>query len=79
MRGTHNQCANICIDCKNACGGCSWSEWDSVTDKPRYEPVPGWTAERVLLKLGHRNGKPVVVHTYHITACPQFESGGRPT
>ena len=64
--------ANICIDCQNACGGCSWSEWDSDNGRPRFEPVPGWTAKRVLLNLGYADGKPRLVDTYEITACPQF-------
>lgn len=65
---------NICIDCQKACGGCSWSEADPVTGKLRFEPVPGWTAKKVLLNLGRRsgNGRKVVTETYHITACPEF-------
>lgn len=35
--------ANICFDCANACGGCSWSELDAETGLPRFAPVPGWT------------------------------------
>ena len=67
-----NRTANICIDCQNACGGCSWSAWDNDADRPRYEPVPGWTAKRVLLNLGDADGGPRFVYTYQITACPQF-------
>lgn len=64
--------ANICFDCEKSCGNCSWSEIDPETKKPRFEPVPGWTAERVKLSnyIGYRN---VPVVTYHITACPLFE------
>jgi hypothetical protein len=58
---------NICFDCQNACGGCSWSELDPETGKTRFEPVLGWTAEPVTLNLGW-----CIERTYHITACPQF-------
>lgn len=66
--------SNICFDCDNACGDCSWSEVDPETGKPRFEPVPGWTAEKVTLNLGRGRTD----ETYHITDCPQFrKSGGR--
>jgi hypothetical protein len=67
--------ANICIDCKKACGGCSWSAVDPKTGKIRFEPVPGWTAEAVLLKLGAYGSRKYerLTDTYHITACPEFE------
>ena len=50
---------NICIDCQNATGGCSWSM--------DFEPVKGWTAEK-------RNYKyhDLVVDTYYVTQCPLF-------
>ena len=62
---------NICFDCQKACGDCSWSEIDPATKHPRFEPVPGWTAEKVLLRIDHGHGG-FGVETYHITACPQF-------
>lgn len=62
--------ANICIDCKNACGGCEWSEIDPITKHPRFEPVPGWTAKPVLLTAS-RHGQEVT--TFRITACPKFD------
>lgn len=69
-----NNRANICIDCNRACGGCSWSEVDPVTDKIRFEPVPGWTAEPVYKQIGTKGrGKRQIVDTYRITACPLFE------
>lgn len=37
--------SQLCWDCANACGGCSWSGIDPVTHKPRFEPVPGWKAK----------------------------------
>lgn len=63
---------NICFDCQKACGGCSWSALDFVTLKPKFEPIPGWTATKVTLKTGHP-GKPYAyTTTYHITQCPEF-------
>lgn len=62
--------ANICIDCKNACGDCEWSEIDPITKHPRFAPVPGWTAKEVLLATS-RHGREVT--TYRITACPKFK------
>lgn len=59
---------NICFDCQKACGGCSWSEIDPDTEKPRFQPVEGWTAEPVMMFL--YEGKRI--QTYHITACPEF-------
>lgn len=64
---------NICFDCKKACGKCSWSAVDPDTGKLKYEPVPGWTAEKVLYVSGWSNGKPCHTETYHITDCPLFE------
>ena len=71
--------ANICIDCKKACGGCSWSEVDPATGKVRFEPVPGWTAEEVPLMLSQSGGGYKKIETtYKITACPEFEPDERP-
>lgn len=56
--------ANICFDCQNACGGCSWSE--------KFEPVPGWTAKKVTQKTHLHKGAVRWIETYHITACPEF-------
>ena len=55
--------ANICFDCENAVCGCSWSR--------SFEPVPGWTAEKVIIEQVYRKG---FLESYHITACPQFVS-----
>ena len=65
---------NICIECENACGNCSWSAVDPDTGKVLFEPIPGWTAKKVLLNYGRRNykGKKIYDETYHITDCPQF-------
>lgn len=68
--------ANICFDCDRACGGCSWSEWDPETKRPRFKPVPGWTAKKSIVRnTATKNGKSkrVPQETYHITACPLFK------
>lgn len=65
--------ANICFSCRKACGRCSWSGIDPVTKKPRFEPVPGWTAKKVFVKSWSKGHKLEYVETYHITACPEFE------
>lgn len=67
--------ANICVHCKNAFGGCSWSEVDPNTKKVRFEPVPGWTACKRVLMDYRVAGKRRIIETYHITACPQFVRG----
>lgn len=58
---------NICFQCQKACGGCSWSGINPETGKPRFEPVPGWTATPVVLRVSDR-----FEETYQITACPEF-------
>jgi hypothetical protein len=56
---------NICFDCDRACGGCSWSR--------NFEPVPGWTAQKVSLNMGNSaRRKQRYTITYSITACPLF-------
>ena len=62
---------NICIECANACGGCSWTEVDEETGRVKFVPVPGWTATAVSY-FGARNRG---LTTYHITACPLFRQG----
>lgn len=64
--------ANICFNCQRACGDCPWSEIDPETDKPRFQPVPGWTAKRVILRMNVRKGSAEFVETYSITSCPMF-------
>ena len=70
---------NICFRCKNACGGCSWSELDPDTLKPRFEPVPGWTAKKVMLNVGTNRKGRCFVETYQITGCPLFVKDDRRT
>lgn len=64
---------NICFDCKKACGGCSWSEIDPKTGKPRFEPIEGWKAKPNKLLGGISAGKRYYVSTYEISECPLFE------
>lgn len=58
---------SICLDCKNACGGCSWSAVDPATGRLRFEPVKGWVAEKTVLKIGRRGEC-----SYRVKACPLF-------
>lgn len=55
--------ANICMECVNACGGCSWSK--------NFTPVDGWTAEKV--ERRHTDGYRTVDEGYRITDCPKFQ------
>lgn len=64
--------ANICFDCRRACGGCSWSSYDPKTGEIRFQPVSGWVAVRTVILNSNRNGK-VYLKTWHVTACPLFE------
>lgn len=66
--------ASICFDCERSTGHCPWSQYDPVTDKIRYEPVPGWTAEKKLLSMGTNHGGVTVLETYYVTDCPLFEA-----
>ena len=61
--------SNICFECKNACGGCAWTEIDPETNRPRFAPVPGWTATKTKINMA----KGMIVDGYHITECPLFE------
>lgn len=62
---------NICFDCQKALGGCAWSEINPETSKPRFEPIPGWTAEKVTMTVNHKGGV-YSTETYAITDCPLF-------
>lgn len=55
----------LCWDCKNACGGCSWSA--------KFEPVPGWKAVRKIIRPQAGWGKGKAVDTYRVDKCPLFE------
>lgn len=54
-----------CWDCKNACGGCSWSK--------NLTPVKGWEAKIVKRKYCEDNEE--LNYTYKIISCPQFIRG----
>lgn len=66
--------ANICFECANACGGCSWSAVDKNTGKIKFEPIPGWEAEPSEIRTGWARGR-ITTKTMHITKCPQFVRG----
>ena len=55
----------LCWDCKNACGGCSWSR--------TFTPVKGWVAEPTKLKGSHEYS--AIIDSYKIFECPEFERG----
>ena len=63
---------NICFDCQRACGGCSWSAIDKKTKRPKFEPVPGWTAEKVKYNAWQNKNSTKWIDTYYITACPLY-------
>lgn len=59
----------LCWQCRhgtNPENRCPWTAVDYERMQPRFEPVPGWTAERIKY-----NG----AETYTIKACPLFERG----
>lgn len=60
---------SLCFNCQRACGGCSWSEVDAVTNKIRFEPVAGWTAEK---RTMYFEGAMQSCETYYVTACPKY-------
>lgn len=63
--------ASICFDCRRALGGCSWSEIDPETERPRFQPVPGWTAEPSVIYAGSKRAADHV-NSFRVTACPLF-------
>ena len=61
----------LCWDCANACGDCSWSDYNV------RRPVRGWDAiRRDLTKKDGEN-----VESYIVLHCPEFirdaENGGQ--
>lgn len=62
-----NKKDTLCWDCQKAVKGCAWSQ--------RFEPVEGWTAEKVERRLPylHKGVRRVEVgETYHVIDCPEF-------
>lgn len=57
---------NICETCINSYGGCEWTACDPITERVRFEPVPGWTAQLTI--RGKRDPA-----TYIITDCPKYK------
>lgn len=66
-KGINKGKENICFNCKNACCGCSWSQF--------FIPVKGWTATKTTLKVNDIK----TISTYNITACPLFELSQKPS
>lgn len=58
---------NICFDCQRAVGGCSWSEIDPKTNKPRFKFVDGSITKKVKRKVKGR-----FVDEEMIVSCPLF-------
>lgn len=67
-RTSFPQSQQLCWKCANACGGCPWSA--------RFQPVPGWLAEPVIIK-SHMDCGPdgFMAKSYKIYFCPQFRAG----
>lgn len=68
----HEVSGQLCWSCQNACGGCSWTELNHDTKKPRFEPVPGWIANPIRKNFGSHKSGPVIMDTYAIKACPLY-------
>ncbi len=56
---------SLCWDCKNACGGCSWSR--------NLTPVEGWEAKTIKVKGNFYTGE--VLDSYVVINCPEFIEG----
>lgn len=54
--------STLCWDCRNACGGCSWSRYKV------WQPVPGWTAVESSIP-GNKGAR---VQTFIVLDCPEF-------
>ncbi len=52
----------LCWTCKNACGGCSWSQ--------SFTPVEGWDAKETVLKSSEGE-----VQSFFVNSCPLFTIG----
>ena len=59
----------LCWSCQNACGGCSWSEYDPKTGKIKFEPVPGWEAIPTKISMQGRVEK---IGSYRVIKCPLY-------
>lgn len=70
MRKTFTE-PTLCWTCKNAYGGCPWTEQDPVTKKTRFAPVPGWTATKTHYTEHYQN-QTRIGHSYHVISCPLY-------
>lgn len=52
----------LCLECANACGGCSWS-------RKKAKPVKGWNAIRKDLVGG--------IESYIVVSCPEYVPDGK--
>ena len=63
-----NKNESLCWTCQRSatkpCNQCSWAY--------NYTPVKGWTAEETVCDIHDTSGKRTPIHSYHITACPQY-------
>lgn len=64
----------LCESCKNYAGGCPWTALDEK-GRVKFEPVPGWTAEKVPFV----GGKQTKEFTYRIIDCPLYVDDGSGT
>ena len=70
-----NKKQTICWSCKKALGDCSWSKCDKDTGEILFKPVDGWVAEKTILLMYRRGGKPRYETSYIVESCPQYEEG----
>lgn len=70
-RNTWNHKPQLCETCQNFAGGefdeCPWTSV-GPDGRVKFEPVPGWTAEKVLYSGNNRRQ----TFTYQISACPLY-------
>ena len=67
-RSKYSHNGTICWNCKNACGGCSWSR--------EFKPVEGWTATpRTLYQRKSKDNEMTEVIAFSVAECPKFERG----
>lgn len=63
----------LCETCQNFAGGefdeCSWTSV-GLDGKVKFQPVPGWTAEKVPYTGGRQSTRNDF--TYQISACPLY-------
>lgn len=65
----------LCWGCKNACGGCSWTEWDVAKGATRFQPVEGWVAEQTELLSYCKGATRKTTTSYRVIACPLYVKG----